>query len=75
MGSGNWPVDTRDEVGKKLVAAARLIKEVLDAVPADDNQFDNAEYDGGYRAEVALARQLVLGAVQEKDWGEGETKS
>ena len=58
MASGYWPVEDRDDI-RRLLEAVKLIEEVLDENPCDDSQFDNAASDGGFRAELWLAVELI----------------
>jgi hypothetical protein len=60
MGSGNYPVKKWNKKERELLdQAIKNIDEVLVSLPADDNQYDNAEQDGAYRYRLELAQDLI----------------
>jgi hypothetical protein len=64
MASGYFPLNSYD--GKRyelLKGAVDNLKEALETLTYDDSQFDNAASDGGYLAELYLAKKLIEGSI------------
>lgn len=64
MASGYFPLNACDGKNYELLkSAAESLKQALDTLTYDDGQYDNAASDGGYLAELYLAKRLIEGAI------------
>ena len=68
MGSGYFPLSTKDKENDKLVHARMLIKEYREELVSEvysgesgGMQYDNAASDGGYLERLSIAIEMIDG--------------
>ena len=67
MGSGYFPLDSRDDEGRKIVNIIQQITDLRDEWAGyimEQDQVDNAAYDGGYLERFSIAAEMLQGVLK-----------